>query len=182
MGLDSVEIVIRTEQTFGIALTDAEATSVTTPRMLADLVATKLSLQASHCLLRRNYLALRRVLLERGVPARAVRPSTPLESLFPEPDRAKDWRAASDATGLARFPRLRRPLLAPGKPVFRRGCETVRDLATHLATWDPSVPSAPSGPWTKETVLLKVRQIVEEELGLHAFRNDDDFVKDLGMD
>lgn len=39
MGLDSVELVLATEREFGVAIADADAAHLTTPRLLAEHVA-----------------------------------------------------------------------------------------------------------------------------------------------
>jgi acyl carrier protein len=41
MGMESVEIVIRVEETFGIKISDAEAEIILTPRQLIELVMAK---------------------------------------------------------------------------------------------------------------------------------------------
>ena len=49
MGLDSVELVMEFEETFGVELTDEEVVKTTTPREVGDLVFSKLKDPRSSC-------------------------------------------------------------------------------------------------------------------------------------
>jgi hypothetical protein len=44
------------------------------------------------------------------------------------------------------------------------------------------VPSGPGATWCAETVLLRVRQITDEELGIKTFNDDDHYIHDLHVD
>ena len=46
MGLDGVEMVMATEERFGITISDAEAELIRTPGMLIDLVVSKVHLNS----------------------------------------------------------------------------------------------------------------------------------------
>ena len=183
MGLDAVELVIRTEDAFGITITDADAARLTTPRELASFVGTQIRLvPVTACLTQQAFNRLRSALVEAGCDRVAVRPSALLSELFPEPGRRARWQSVGQRLGAAPWPRLERPFLRPTKAAFPRGCETVGKLARHLATWDARVPKERSNAWTKETVLLRVRQITSEELGIDTFNDDDQYLRDLHVD
>lgn len=111
MGMDFVELLMATEDEFGIAFSDEEAVSCVAPGRLTDVVWEKVrndpnpvcpSLAAFH--------AVRRALVETlGVERRAVKLDAPLRQ-FADPDRARGWwPALGEACGATTWPELRRP-------------------------------------------------------------------------
>lgn len=112
MGLDLVEIVVRTEDAFDIIISDADATRITTPRELADFVATKVSLSDEpSCLSQQAFYFLR----ERFQPhlsfsRQAFRPNTPLEKLMPKQNRQLVWVTLQSEVGANALPDLARPI------------------------------------------------------------------------
>ena len=61
MGLDSVELVMRVEERFGIEIHDSEAEPIRTPGMLVDLVFSKLQTgPQNYCASQRAFYVLRR--------------------------------------------------------------------------------------------------------------------------
>jgi len=112
MGMDLVEIVVRTEDAFGITIPDADATLITTPRELADFVATKVTLSDEpSCLSQQSFYFLR----ERFQPhlsfsRQAFRPNTPLEKLVPKQNRQLIWAALQTEVGANALPDLARPI------------------------------------------------------------------------
>ena len=112
MGMDLVEIVVRTEDAFGITIPDADATQITTPRELADFVATKVPLSDEpSCLSQQAFYFLR----ERFQPhlsfsRQAFRPNTPLEKIVPMQDRQIIWATLQTEVGAKALPDLARPI------------------------------------------------------------------------
>jgi len=108
MGLDAVEILLRTEDEFSIAISDEEAASVTTVGGLYRIVLAKLDVKPG-CLTSQAFYATRRALVDvLGIPRRSVRPSTTLYPLLPNETRRKQWEEIRRHLGLA-IPGLRIP-------------------------------------------------------------------------
>jgi len=108
MGLDAVELVMRTEDEFGISLTDDEAAGATTVGDLYQLVLSKLDLTPS-CPSSKAFYRTRQTLVAcLDVPRRSIRPSSDLELLFPESTRKRMWHKAAESIELE-FPELQYP-------------------------------------------------------------------------
>lgn len=114
MGLDTVELLLEVEECFGVTITDESAAQLATPRMLASHVAQLLaarlpddkSASPGACLSQRAFYQLRRILIaETGLSRNALRPETPLLSVFPEPRRAT-WRRLRRSLAARDLPRL----------------------------------------------------------------------------
>jgi len=108
MGLDSVELVLRTEDEFGITFSDEEAAAAITVGELYDLVLSKIEATPG-CLTSKAFYLTRRALMECfGAPRRSIRPSTQLEPFLPEETRRKLWGKLQEEISL-RIPGLRLP-------------------------------------------------------------------------
>ena len=108
MGLDAVELVMRTEDEFGITLTDDEAGSIRTVAELYQLVLSKLDVTPS-CLSSKAFYRTRQALITcLQVPRREIRPSSDLESLIPEATRRQQWSEIAEHLKLE-FPHLQYP-------------------------------------------------------------------------
>ena len=111
MGLDGVELVLRTEETFGISLSDEEVSLVQTPRQLTDLVMKHLAAEPSGvCASQVAFHRLRRTLVaDFATPRQSVTPESRWDQFFPVASRRKNWGRLSKALRL-RLPPLERPL------------------------------------------------------------------------
>lgn len=108
MGLDAVEIVLRTEDEFGITLSDDEAAAAITVGDLYNLVLSKLKVTPG-CLTSKAFYLTRRALVESlKIPRRSIRPATPLSPLLPDESRRAQWEQIRERIGLA-IPPLRIP-------------------------------------------------------------------------
>ncbi len=80
MGLDSVELVLATEEEFGISIDDADAARLTTPGELADYVALRLGTPAGQQYpWSRDYLLRRIITLtsrQLGIPIAKIHPDS----------------------------------------------------------------------------------------------------------
>lgn len=228
MGLDGVELIMAVEETFGVAISDADAATLTTPRRLIDCVLGKLRLnECAACSSQRAFYLLRRAFVQEfGVARRAFSLDTPLTAFFPAGgDIRPVWERLRERVQVRRWPVLRRPLwmsagitvlsllVAGGIPCWvqyvspwgglswlaalplgvaviagalrvTRPCQTrlpwsarrVRDLV-------PYAESSSQVEWNRDAVARKVKELVMEILGLAEtqYREDADFVKDLGL-
>ncbi|MGB4065555.1 MAG: hypothetical protein WBK19_17160 [Azonexus sp.] len=114
MGLDTVELLLNVEECFGVAITDESAAKLATPRQLANHVAKLLAAQspegssagASTCLNQRAFYRLRRTFIaETWLSRNALRPTTPLATLFPD-QRTASWRRLRRTLAALDLPRL----------------------------------------------------------------------------
>ncbi len=112
MGMDLVEIVVRTEDAFGITIPDADATRITTPRELADFVATKVSLSDEpSCLSQQAFYFLRERFQSHLLFSRSeFHPNTPLEKIVPKQNRQLIWATLQTEVGANALPDLARPI------------------------------------------------------------------------
>jgi acyl carrier protein len=108
MGLDSVELILRTEEDFSISILDEEAEKVRTVGDLYNLVLSKLDVTPG-CLTSKSFYFTRRALVDSlQVPRRSIRPATRLSPLLPDETRRAQWQNIREHVGLA-TPPLRIP-------------------------------------------------------------------------
>lgn len=112
MGLDSVELVIRFEDTFGISISDEVAATLTTPRKVIDYVVTQVVTSDDHaCLSQQAFYFLRSGFMKRlQVPRSAFRVDAPLRLLIPKQNRKRVWEELKAELGEQALPELTRPL------------------------------------------------------------------------
>jgi acyl carrier protein len=110
MGLDTVELVIRVEDTFGISISDSEAGKIFTVGQLHSCVMAKLGqAEKPGCLSSLAFYRARRAMTELwSVSRNKVRLETQLVELVPSDDRPSQWQQFGDSLGL-RLPGLVRP-------------------------------------------------------------------------
>ncbi|HWT65041.1 MAG TPA: hypothetical protein VN151_02920 [Terracidiphilus sp.] len=105
MGLDAVEIVLRTEDEFSIVLEDEETAATRTVREFYELVLSKLDTTPG-CASSQAFYRTRRALIEcLGISRRSVRPGTRLEAILPVERRSSIWEQIESAATLT-LPRL----------------------------------------------------------------------------
>lgn len=94
MGLDYVELIMRTEKEFGIVISDAECGEISTVGDLYRCVCNKVALSTRPgCLTSRAFYRVRRALVEcYGLAREQVRPDTGLEEILPPQKRLDTWR------------------------------------------------------------------------------------------
>lgn len=111
MGLDSVELAIAFEETFGVTISDAEAVKCETPADVIALVLGKIQTSGTNgCLSQRGFYVLRRALTEKlGIDRRAVTLDTEVRSLFSGISDPELWESLKSATKARSWPSLVRP-------------------------------------------------------------------------
>jgi acyl carrier protein len=112
MGMDLVEIVVRVEDAFGIQISDAEATRITTTRELADFVATKVPLSDEpSCLSQQSFYFLRKRFSQHlSFSPSSFYPNAWLEGFVPKENRRIVWATLQAETGANTLPDLARPI------------------------------------------------------------------------
>jgi acyl carrier protein len=116
MGLETVELVMEIEESFGIRIEDSEAERIQTVGQAYECILSKLNRRAEwlgdgvpHCASSTAFYRIRRAMMDTWATARSsIRPGTALDSLVPERDRGLAW-ARFDASLDLRLPALRRP-------------------------------------------------------------------------
>jgi hypothetical protein len=108
MGMDAVEIVILTEERFGIGIEDREAEKVRTPGMLVDLVAGKIAtVSQQRCQSQRGFHLLRRALAKiAGAPRDAIRLQTRVRAFVERREEQAFWGALRSEIGARSWPAL----------------------------------------------------------------------------
>jgi hypothetical protein len=111
MGLDTVELVVRFEEAFGITIPDEVAAELTTPRRVSFYVRSQLNLaEQTACTSQQAFYFLRREFVPVLVIHRAdFLPTTNLEQLLPARNRRRVWTGLNSRLGGAALPDLARP-------------------------------------------------------------------------
>ena len=112
MGLDGVEMVMATEERFGITISDAEAELIRTPGMLIDLVVSKVHLNSERfCRSQRAFYLLRRALHTTfGIERSAIRPRSQIRMLNTGQAPELFWPKLRASVGARSWPPLEIPL------------------------------------------------------------------------
>ena len=178
MGLDSVELVMGWEETFGVTIANAEAELIRTPRMAMELFAAKLGAtdeSRGACLSLRAFARLRQGLVTgANVPRSSIRPEASLGDLIPFLNRKSQWRAVQAAANLHRLPRIGLGGLFLPK--------TLRELTNWAVAHGASALKAPGEIWTRAEIRAAVRAGVQCVTGVRDFTDDADLIYDLGID
>jgi hypothetical protein len=175
MGLDSVEIVLSWEHTFGIALDDSEVVGLRTPRQAIDLISAKLGASdtPSFCPSMRAFHMFRSGVRQvTGDRHRRVRLPDPLRDVFKGHQQREFWNKFGHATGIEGF--------RPPATLFRR--PAVRDAIELLVARHLRWLLKPSETWTRSLVRSGVRAGVTDVVGAGNFSDDNRFIEDIGMD
>src|SRR5882724_5513737 len=171
MGLDSVEIVMGWEESFGISISDDEAVTLRTPNLAIDLIANKLGAQDAPlrpCLTARAFHRLRHSIMSAASVTRdRIRPDALLKTLI-STDRRHTWEVVRSGCGIASLP-------SPGWLFLPR---TVGDLTHWAVVHATKELKRPGESWTRSEIRDVVRAVVADVLGAKAFDDDDDFVHD----
>ena len=111
MGLDTVELVIRFEEAFGITISDEVAASITTPRAVTDYIVTQVpTAERSACLSQQAFYFLRHSFSNHlELPRSAFHPEARLQTLFPKDTRKTVWGQLQTEMGPHVLPDLARP-------------------------------------------------------------------------
>lgn len=110
MGLDSVELVLAFEEAFGVAIEDAVAEKMRTPRDVIDFVEQHRGAGTKKpCLTRRAFHRVRERLMTVGIARSAVRPEASLGNFFPMDTRRALWIQARGDISRSQWPDLVRP-------------------------------------------------------------------------
>ena len=188
MGLDGVELVMAVEEHFGIGISDAEASMLETPRLMANLVVRKVSGEVGEdqCATQRAFYRIRRELRGMGLSRSAVRPEARFNDLCGEETwrrRKAWWRRLGDRLNVG-WEKGWRPVSIPFVPASRR-------IPPNLATvggaskWLAARRFGEFGVrFSCEEVEAALPGIIVEQLGISPkhFDWDAEFVRDYGVD
>lgn len=179
MGLDSVEIVMRTEEAFGIEIPDAVAQEILTPgALVAYLAATVPCTPTAACHSQQLFYKLRRGFRHQ---LRALTPAfdldTPLNAILHKDRWPLAWEAVRADVGAADW-----PTTIPWPGLLSNGPRTIRELIWHITASLPRPDVASGEPWTRLHIEAEVRRIVGDVVGTNNYSLKDRFVEDIGID
>ena len=178
MGLDAVEFVFALEDTFGIAISDAEATAMETPRLVVDFLVRRLpSSSTATCHTQQAFYRLRTAVVRAyQTPRNAIHPTTEWRTLLPDRYLNRAWGQLQRVAGIADWPPYR--ILWWQPPVS----QTVGGTATYLARKTPHLFKRPDQGWHRPEIERIIRDLIAEEFGILHFDWDAHFVRDLHID
>lgn len=174
MGLDSVEIVIGWEETFGITIADAEAERLITPGDAIELIAGKLAAldQTWFCPTLRAFHRVRTG-IRSAIDNRTKRiaPDNRIRDLHDDISSGQFWERFRAA---AELPNFRRPRFLFHRP-------TVCDLVDAVLNQSLKDLLRPGEPWTRPLIRFGVRHAIADITGSRDFHDTDRFVQDIGI-
>jgi len=176
MGLEGIEIVLAAEETFGITISDADASRMQTPAELIVFIEHHVpTVYSPDCLTQHLFYRLRRG-FRAAIPSLSVpfRPDTQLRDVISKDEWPIIWGDIRAAVGDTTWPH---DILWPSW--LRDGPKTVRQLIWHLVASLP-VPAA-GEPWSRERIEGEVRRILADVLNKKDFPLSAKFIGELGV-
>jgi len=162
------------EKSFGISIADSEAITLRTPRLAMDLIAIKLAAHeepGQACLTLRAFHRLRRSISGvDGIARNKIRPQARLGDLIAR-ERRRAWEAVRVACGIPSLPGL--GWFSP---------RTVGDFTRWIVVHAASKLKQPGERWTRLEIRSVVRAVVTDVTGVEDFKDDHDFIHDIGID
>jgi len=177
MGLDSVELILAWEESFGIPISDAEAETMFTTRQVAERIFEKVRStgpEDSGCLSMRAFLRLRMAFQAEGVTRGDIRPDAKVTSLLPNRQRRDVLSTVCERAGFRPLKRL------PFGLQFTFG--RVRDIVLDTVIGQHDALRREGHGWSLLQVREVVRAVMYAQLALRRFSDDAQFIKDLKID
>lgn len=178
MGLDGVEFIMAVEEAFQIAIPDEDAERMLTPGDVVTYVFGRVGSEwGDGCTEQRAFYRLRRASMKVfDQPRNAIRPVTRWDDVLPKRQRRHNWRLLHKATGTPHWPRL--------TPLGRvpDAVATVGGTARYLVAHGEAVFQRPAEGGSRPAVEATITRIMRDHFGITAFRWDQEFVRDLGVD
>lgn len=183
MGSDTVELVMRVEETFGISIPDEAASNLLTPNDLTDYILTRVEVsdEPLPCLTQKAFHLLRRSFTRTlQTPRGTFRPDATLKSLLPGEGAEGAWARVGREAGVKGWPEVFRPRWL--RALMPEDRQSVRGLIDHLLTHDPLRVRGDERRWTRGQVEDLLRRVIEDETGVKDFTGSSRFVDDMGLD
>ena len=183
MGLDTVEVVLRIEDTFGISIPDEVATGLFTPNDVIDYILTQVEVsnEPLPCLTQKAFHLLRRSFIRTlHIPRRSFRLDVPLKSLIPDDQKEELWGEIGRDMGMKEWPSIFRPKWL--RAMFPHGCQNVRELVDYLLRHDLVRVKGEERKWTRTQVKDVLWRVIKDETGVEDFTGESRFVADMGVD
>jgi hypothetical protein len=171
MGLDSVALVLRFEDTFGIKIPDADAEKMQRVKDVTDYVFARVEHTTQNtCMTQQAFYFLRRSFAKSLQTSReSFHSQAKLDSILPKGDRKATLERLKNETGID---------IPLKKSWFLRNVESVTDLARHITLNQPTLFKK---AWTRKQVATLVRDITIDETGVGDVKPKSRFVDDLGI-
>jgi len=178
VGLDGVEIIMRTEETFGIEIPNKIAAQLLTPAALVDFVAANVTMKPTEeCLSQQLFYRLRRGFRSQLKALSATFDlDTPLKEILHKDQWPQVWEAIRAEVGQPEW-----PTSIQWPTFFRDGPKTVRELIWHIAGALPKPNIAAPEAWTRPRIHAEIRRIVGEQVGVYDYSLKDRFVDEIGI-
>jgi acyl carrier protein len=183
MGLDAIELILRIEDEFAIEITDEEAEKIATVGNLHDLVISKLAMDGGPGLMMTAFHQTRNaIVVATNIPKRSIHPSTLLNDVIAEKDRARLWKSVRSASQLA-MPDLETTWVLYGDR-YPSGVTTVGELAEKVLMLNRRKLTAGLQQWNAQDVWKSLCATVVDQLGVRPdqLTRDANFVSDLKID
>lgn len=179
MGLDAVEMIMCWEDAFGIEITDKEAFALRTPKMAIALISAKIGAIDSGvgvCPGMRVYHRVRKAFQDVvGLHRHQIQIDSKLLNILPKKQRQKIWKDICSHLGLPKLPTFSFGVGVIFAPV------TVRDLVDWTVACYPCHFISSDERWTGSQVRSVVRASIRDIVGVSDFKDDDDFIRDIGI-
>jgi hypothetical protein len=184
MGLDTVELVMDIEGSFGVRFPDADAERMRTGRDVVRWLEQRLPMGEGPCLTQRAFYRLRRAILMRAPASSApIRPDTTVAELFNGEDANREWKSIGAEFGMARHWRPATGRDWPGIGPWRNSA-TLRDIVDDLLRYQANRFVEPGEGWSTTKIGDLLSSIVTYDLGVNReqYTLDLRFKEDIGAD
>lgn len=174
MGLDLFEFTLAVEDTFCVAISDADAAGILTPGQLVDYLQIRIPADAEPvCTTQRAFYRVRAAASHvLGTAPRRVEPTTRWNTLLPFRRRRQAWHLLHRAVGTPNWPQR--------MPWNTMETATVGGTARYLAVSSPMSFTQPGGGLPRRAIERTVAALMARHLAVSEFRWDQRFVRDLG--
>lgn len=178
MGLEGIEIVMATEEVFGIEIPNHIAARILTPEALVDYVVAHVgTLPEERCLTQQLFYRLRRGFKRQiAALARTLELDTPLTDMMHKDQWPAVWTAIRADVGDADW-----PAKVPWPGFLQEGPGTIRQLIWHLVEHLPKPQLGKGEMWTRSMIEAQVRRIIRDVTGKQDFSLRASFTKELGV-
>lgn len=179
MGLDAVELILGWEEAFGIQISDDEAFTLHTPKEAIDLISEKLcasEIDVGVCPTIRAFFCIRQAFQTVvGLQRQQILLDSKLRDLLPKSQRHNIWKKVCSYIGLPKSPSLSFGVGIIFSPI------TIRDLVDWSVARYPSHFISSNERWTYSQVRSVVRAKVRDVVGRIKFKDEDNFIRDIGI-